>query len=68
MQGIYNNIIYLKQTMVLGYVVLQLLCSYSSVVVVVIVVVSIHYYSKNFQIVWHILSIECYCFLHETKV
>jgi hypothetical protein len=34
MQGIYNNIIYPKETMFLGYVVLQLLWSYSFVVVV----------------------------------
>jgi len=35
MQGIYNNIIYLEQTMFLGYVLLQLFCIYSSVVVVI---------------------------------
>jgi len=41
MQGIYNNIIYLEQTIFLGYVLLQLFSSYSSVVVLVTTTVSL---------------------------
>ena len=71
MHGIHNFIIYLKQTIFLGYVVLQLFCSYSSVIVGVggIGVGVFKVYrslTKQFLFIillktWHVLSITAFC-------